>query len=138
MKVKRMTVLSSIRARQVSAAMLSVILFAWVSVVAAQCGTTAVSYAQGRVELNGRALQYDCAHTKSVSSIAGSERCCAPTTVVSGDASKLPEVTLLCLPSADPGYIHLTIVSDPKLDSEQLSADEHFPPVYLTTQRLRI
>lgn len=137
-KVIRMTVLSGIRVKRISAASLSVILLAWISVVAAQCEIADVSAATGHIELNGQGSQYACVHAASAPSAARSECCCTPTTVVNGDGLKLPKAAMLILIATDPGFVDLAIISEPKLKNRHLPVDGRFLPVYLVTQRLRI
>ena len=137
-QARRMTVPSGIKYRRISAVMLSVIVFAWLSVIATPCAMTTVSEAAGRVELSGPDFGDSCPNAIPAQSIANSECCCLQTALAKVDAPKLPKVTMLTVVSTDLVIIDPGIVSVAKLDSRQLSSDESFLPVYLATQRLRI
>ena len=137
-QVRGMTVLSAIKHKRISAAMLSVVVFAWLSVIATPCAMTAVSEVLGRVELSCLDFADSCPGVNPAQSIANSDCCCLLTALVRVDAPKLPKVAMLIVVPAHLAVIDPAIVSVPKLEPGRLSADKSFPPVYLATQRLRI
>ncbi len=133
-----MTVLSDIKNRRISAAMLSVIVVAWLSVVAIPCAMTAVSEAPVRVEASGPVLDYDCPGVIPLQSTVDSDCCCLLNATVDVDAPKLPKVDMLILVPANPVFIDPAIVNVLMIDHGHPPANDPFPPVYLATQRLRI
>jgi hypothetical protein len=135
---KGMTVLSGINSKRVFASMLSVVMFAWLSMAAAPCEIALVSQAPGPAEFSSLSLWDDCAHAKSMQSIAGSDCCCSLTTNARVDAPKPLKAAMVILIASDPGFVVPAISVEPTAKPVRSSVDQASPPIYLATQRLRI
>ena len=133
-----MTILSGISYKRISATMLSVIVLAWLILAAIPCAKTAISEAPGRVAASGPTLEDACPGVKPLQSAVDSDCCCLLNALVNVDAPKLPKVAMLVPVPANPVFIDPLLVNVLMIDPGHAQADDPFPPVYLTTRRLRI
>ncbi len=135
-----MTILAAIRRNRRSAILLSVAVFAWLSVLVTPCAMGFLSDTPSTETVTVIGAHAGCNNAKLTKPMADSNCCCNLTTVVSGDAPQLVKlVMLIALPLVLVFDLFIPTLSNAvSIDLQRSSLHETSPPVYLATQRLRI
>ncbi len=132
-----MTILDAIRRNRRSATLLSLTMFAWLTVLVTPCAMAFFPGTASSETIVG--IHADCSSMEPTQSMTDSDCCCNLTAMVSSDATQLANlVTLMALPIVFDLLFNPTLSHQVSIDLQTPLLHDTSPPVYLTTQRLRI
>lgn len=132
-----MTLFSHIRRKRHAASKLGAIVFAWLIVTASPCAMAFLPDGQPH-EATGASEIHKHSHDQSANPTLGDDCCCDHADGIKADSPKpFKSISLLTLPSAQ-FWVESLLLPDTQHLHRILPVDITSPPVYLSTQRLRI
>lgn len=135
-EARRMTLLARIRHQCNSAKVVGVLLLAWGGILVTPC---AAAFATAAPSPELLASPHDhCPGANAQTPMTASDCCCDPSVVLTVEKLELPKPNAQLVLAVEPNLLNPVLPSEGAPRHQTILRYDTSPPIYLTTQRLRI